>query len=188
MVGTIERVSAAAALGAGARKAKTCAASKGRAAKVAGAMLCALLAVGCASTGEEVAPDVRAGGGGAGSPLEQRSAEYFRVSVGDRIFFATDSSNLTPSARTVLQRQAQWLKENGSVAVRIEGHADERGTREYNLALGARRADAVVTFLASQGVDRRRLEPVSFGKERPVATCSRADCWSRNRRSVTVPR
>lgn len=122
-----------------------------------------------------------------GANLDRRSVEYFQVAVGDRVYFATDRTDLTPEAQAVLQRQAEWLRQNPSVQVRIEGHADERGTREYNLALGARRAEAVSNYLSSLGIDRRRIQPVSFGKERPVETCSQDACWAKNRRSVTAP-
>lgn len=122
-----------------------------------------------------------------GANLARDSVEYFQVAVGDRIYFATDRSDLTSEAQAVLQRQAEWLKQNPNVQVRIEGHADERGTREYNLALGARRAEAVSNYLSSLGIERRRLQPVSFGKERPVETCSQDACWAKNRRSVTSP-
>lgn len=122
-----------------------------------------------------------------GANLDKRSVEYFQVAVGDRIYFATDRTDLTPEAQAVLQRQAEWLRQNPSIQVRIEGHADERGTREYNLALGARRAESVSNYLASLGINRKRLQPVSFGKERPVETCSQDACWAKNRRSVTSP-
>ncbi|MEL7174347.1 MAG: OmpA family protein, partial [Pseudomonadota bacterium] len=89
-------------------------------------------------------------------------------------------------AQDVLVQQAQWLANNPGVSATIEGHADERGTRDYNLALGARRASAVRSFLASQGVDSSRLRTVTFGKERPISTCSNESCWSENRRGVTV--
>ena len=114
------------------------------------------------------------------------SIEYFQVSVGDRVFFETDRSDLTPEARAILDRQAQWLQLNPNTRVVVEGHADERGTREYNLALGARRANAVRSYLASKGVPATRMRAVSFGRERPVEICSRPECWAKNRRSVTV--
>ena len=108
--------------------------------------------------------------------------------VGDRVFFQTDQSNLDGSARATLRNQAQWLSQNSSVNLIIEGHADERGTREYNLALGARRANAVRDFLISEGVNGSRLQTISFGKERPVSLCSEEACWSKNRRSVATIR
>lgn len=114
------------------------------------------------------------------------SQQDFTVNVGDRVFFETDSSILTPQARSTLQRQAQWLLRYPNYPVTLEGHADERGTREYNLALGARRAAATRDFLASQGVPASRIRTISFGKERPVAVCNDISCWSQNRRAVTV--
>lgn len=114
------------------------------------------------------------------------SQQDFTVNVGDRVFFETDSSILTPVARTTLTKQAQWLLRYPNYPITVEGHADERGTREYNLALGARRAAASRDFLASQGVPVSRIRTISFGKERPVAVCNDISCWSQNRRSVTL--
>lgn len=114
------------------------------------------------------------------------SQQDFTVNVGDRVFFETDSSILTPQARATLTKQAQWLVRYPNYPVTVEGHADERGTREYNLALGARRAAATRDFLASQGVPTSRMRTISFGKERPVAVCNDISCWSQNRRAVTV--
>jgi peptidoglycan-associated lipoprotein len=106
--------------------------------------------------------------------------------VGDRILFAVDQSTLSPEAQTVLAGQAQWLTSNPEFTALIEGHADEQGTREYNLALGARRAAAVREYLISQGVAESRLRTISYGKERPLQVCSTEACYSQNRRSVTV--
>lgn len=114
--------------------------------------------------------------------------QYLVENVGDRVFFATDQSNLDGSARATLRNQAAWLKQNAAVRLTIEGHADERGTREYNLALGARRANAVRDFLISEGVSGGRLQTISYGKERPVSLCSEESCWSKNRRSVATIR
>lgn len=122
-------------------------------------------------------------GPGGGAPGSQQE---FLVSVGDRVFFETDSSNLTPTASATLDKQAQWLNQYKNYRIMIEGHADERGTREYNIALGARRASIVVNYLTSKGVDSRRITSKSFGKERPVAICNDISCWSQNRRAVTV--
>ena len=108
------------------------------------------------------------------------------VNVGDRVFFYTDRSDLNSSARATLDRQAAWLKLHPANRVTLEGHADERGTREYNLALGARRANAAKSYLVSLGVDPSRIATISYGKERPVALCSDESCWSQNRRTVTV--
>ena len=112
--------------------------------------------------------------------------EYFNVSVGDRVFFDTDSAAIDAVAHDTLTRQAAWLAANPAVTVTIEGHADERGTRDYNLALGARRAQSARDFLLTQGVPASRLRTVSYGKERPVALGSDAGSWAQNRRAVTV--
>ena len=114
------------------------------------------------------------------------SAQDLQVNVGDRVFFTVDSSTLTPPTRATLDRQAQWLGQYGQYAFTVEGHADERGTREYNLALGARRANTVRDYLISRGVAASRMRTISYGKERPVAVCNDISCWSQNRRAVTV--
>lgn len=120
---------------------------------------------------------------GAGTPGSQQE---FLVSVGDRVFFDTDSSVISPEGQATLDKQAAWLARYPQYRVLIEGHADERGTREYNIALGARRASAVVNYLISRGVSQTRLSSKSYGKERPVAVCNDISCWSQNRRAVTV--
>jgi len=114
------------------------------------------------------------------------SQQDFVVNVGDRVFFETDSSELTPQSRSTLDKQAQWLQQYGNYAFTIEGHADERGTREYNIALGARRAQTVRDYLAARGIQASRMRTISYGKERPVAVCNDISCWSQNRRAVTV--
>ena len=114
------------------------------------------------------------------------SAEDLRVNVGDTVHFGYNEYNVQDNDKAVLGRQAQWLAKYPSVRVSVEGHADERGTREYNLALGARRANAVKEYLVSQGVSAARVETVSYGKERPVCTESNEACWAQNRRGVTV--
>jgi peptidoglycan-associated lipoprotein len=114
------------------------------------------------------------------------SQQDFVVNVGDRVFFESDSTELTPQSIATLEKQAQWLRSYNQYAFLIEGHADERGTREYNIALGARRAQAVRDYLASRGVQGNRMRTISFGKERPVAVCNDISCWSQNRRAVTV--
>jgi len=108
------------------------------------------------------------------------------VNVGDRVFFGTNRSDIASAARATLQRQAAWLKLYPALSVTVEGHADERGTRDFNLALGARRANAAKSYLVSLGVDPARVRTISYGKERPVALCSNESCWSQNRRAVTV--
>lgn len=141
----------------------------------------------CAPTGT---PTARSTAPVAPVAASQPSAEtqYLVENVGDRVFFATDQSNLDGSARATLRNQAAWLKQNADIRLTIEGHADERGTREYNLALGARRANAVRDFLISEGVSGGRLQTISYGKERPVSLCSEESCWSKNRRSVATIR
>ncbi|SKA14400.1 peptidoglycan-associated lipoprotein Pal [Consotaella salsifontis] len=158
-------------------------------------MLAAILAVsGCASK-KGALPDNAAGLGlggaganGVGGPgsVTPGSTQDFTVNVGDRIFFVTDSSQISSEAQQILNRQAQWLNQFPRYAITIEGHADERGTREYNLALGARRAAATMEYLASRGVAANRMKTISYGKERPVAVCDDISCWSQNRRAVTV--
>ena len=114
------------------------------------------------------------------------SVAYFQQTVGDRVFFEVDQSTLNDVAQATLREQAGFLLTNVEYTAIIEGHADERGTREYNLALGARRASAVQDFLVSQGVAPNRLRTVTYGKERPIEVCSNESCYSQNRRSVTV--
>ncbi|MGX1309618.1 peptidoglycan-associated lipoprotein [Amorphus suaedae] len=114
------------------------------------------------------------------------SAQDFVVNVGDRVYFAVDQTDLSSTAQATLDKQAQWLQRYAKYTITIEGHADERGTREYNLALGARRASSVRAFLASRGVAPNRMRTISYGKERPVAVCDNESCWSQNRRAVTV--
>jgi peptidoglycan-associated lipoprotein len=121
--------------------------------------------------------------GGSASPGSQQD---FVVNVGDRVFFESDSSELTSQSIATLEKQAQWLQVYNQYTFTIEGHADERGTREYNIALGARRAQTVRDYLASRGVQSQRMRTISYGKERPVAVCNDISCWSQNRRAVTV--
>jgi peptidoglycan-associated lipoprotein len=126
------------------------------------------------------------GSGALGDPNNPTSVAYFNQKVGDRVFFLVDQSTLSDQARVTLQGQAQWLMANPGYAIIIEGHADEQGTREYNIALGARRASAVQNFLISQGIPANRMRTISYGKERPIAVCSTEECFGQNRRSVTV--
>jgi peptidoglycan-associated lipoprotein len=114
------------------------------------------------------------------------SQQDFVVNVGDRVFFDSDQTDLTPQAIATLEKQVQWLQAYPRYTFTIEGHADERGTREYNIALGARRAQSVRTFMTSRGIDASRMRTISYGKERPVAVCNDISCWSQNRRAVTV--
>ena len=112
--------------------------------------------------------------------------EYLATGVADRVFFATNKSTLTTAARDTLRKQAAWMRKNSDLTFVIEGHADERGTREYNLALGERRANAAKDYLMTYGVSSNRLSVISYGKERPVDSGSNPLAWSKNRRSVTV--
>ncbi len=123
---------------------------------------------------------------GLGDPNNPTSIAYFNQRVGDRVLFLVDQHTVNPEAAQVLTQQAQWLNANPHFAVIIEGHADEQGTREYNLSLGARRAASVQNFLIAQGVSANRLRTVSYGKERPIEVCSTSDCYAKNRRAVTV--
>lgn len=127
-----------------------------------------------------------AGGGGRMGAASPGTQEDLVVNVGDRVFFDFDQSDLKPEARATLDRQAAWLKKYGSVTVTIEGHCDERGTREYNLALGERRATAVKNYLVADGISSARVKTVSYGKERPAVLGSNEAAWAQNRRSVTV--
>ncbi len=151
-----------------------------RGAKLAAVVIAALAIASCAKQ-QQVDPNAMAAG--AAVPGSQQD---FVVNVGDRVFFETDSSELTPQARETLDKQAQWLNNYSRYAFTIEGHADERGTREYNIALGARRAQTVREYLVSRGVSVQRMHTISYGKERPVAVCDDISCWSQNRRAVTV--
>ncbi len=112
--------------------------------------------------------------------------EYLATGVKDRVFFATNKSTLTTASRDTLRKQAAWMRKQKKVSVSVEGHADERGTREYNLALGERRANAVKDYLMTYGLSGQRLSVISYGKERPVNSGSTPLAWSQNRRSVTV--
>jgi peptidoglycan-associated lipoprotein len=148
-----------------------------RTGRLAAAFAVALFLAACANT-----PDPNAAGGAA-TPGSQQD---FVVNVGDRVWFTVDSSDLTPEARGILDRQAQWLRQYNRYAIQLEGHADERGTREYNIALGARRAAATRDYLVSRGIESNRLRTISYGKERPVAVCDNDSCWNQNRRAVSV--
>lgn len=152
---------------------------------IIGAMAAALVLGGCA---KEQQPElgVNGGAGGRGGPVTPGTQRDFAVNVGDLVYFSSDSSDLTPEAQATLQKQARWLQQYAQYTVTVEGHADERGTREYNIALGARRAQAVRNFLAQQGIGAARLRTISYGKERPVAVCNDISCWSQNRRAQTV--
>ena len=149
-----------------------------RSAKFAAIVLGALAIAGCAKHEPE-----QAAMAGAAAPGSQQD---FIVNVGDRVFFDTDSSELSVQARATLDKQSLWLNQYSRYSFTIEGHADERGTREYNIALGARRAQTVREYLVSRGIAAQRMRTISYGKERPVAVCNDISCWSQNRRAVTV--
>ena len=156
-----------------------------RAVKFAAAIVLALGAAACSSNKDEMAGGA-AGGFGAGGAATPGTAQDFVVNVGDRVFFETDSTDLTPTAVATLDKQAQWLQRYPTYTFILEGHADERGTREYNFSLSARRAQVVRDYLISRGIPGNRFRTVSYGKERPVAVCNDISCWSQNRRAVTV--
>jgi peptidoglycan-associated lipoprotein len=127
------------------------------------------------------------GAGGGGSQVyDENSVGYFNQTVGDRVWFAVDQSTLSQEAIAILDKQADWLLARPQYSVLVEGHADEQGTREYNLALGARRAASVQNYLVSRGLSDARVKTITYGKERPIEICSDEACWSKNRRAVTV--
>jgi peptidoglycan-associated lipoprotein len=146
-------------------------------ARLVGALALALAIAACARTADTT---------GTIGTAQPGSQQDFVVNVGDRVFFESDRSELTAQSIATLEKQAQWLQNYSQYAFTIEGHADERGTREYNIALGARRAQTVRDYLASHGVNPQRMRTISYGKERPVAVCNDISCWSQNRRAVTV--
>jgi len=149
-----------------------------RGAKFVAIILATLAVAACAKKDDQSALN--------GASAVPGSQQDFVVNVGDRVFFDTDSSDLSDQARATLDKQAQWLGNYRQYSFTIEGHADERGTREYNIALGARRAETVRQYLISRGVAAARMRTISYGKERPVALCNDISCWSQNRRAVTV--
>ena len=153
----------------------------GRACAFAGAVLAAFALAACSKPQQP--REYGVGQLGAATPGSPRD---FAVNVGDVVHFQVDSSALSPEAQGILSRQAVWLNQYPQYTITIEGHADERGTREYNIALGARRAMAVKTYLAGKGVSAARMRTISYGKERPVAVCDDISCWSQNRRAQTI--
>ncbi len=149
-----------------------------RGVKFAAVVMATLAIAGCAKNADQ-----NGAMAGAAAPGSQQD---FVVNVGDRVFFQTNSSELTDQSRATLDKQAQWLANYNRYSFTVEGHADERGTREYNIALGARRAETVREYLISRGIPAQRMRTISYGKERPVALCNDISCWSQNRRVVTV--
>ena len=151
--------------------------------RIAAAVVMALAVAACSNTPK---PENELGGTSRNSPATPGSARDFAVNVGDIVYFSTDQVELSPEAKQTLTNQARWLQQYSQYTITIEGHADERGTREYNIGLGAKRAQNVRNFLAQNGVNASRIRTVSYGKERPVAVCNDISCWSQNRRAVTV--
>lgn len=154
-------------------------------------VLTLMLATACSKNGDGLfggggSDDGSGLNGGAGGAIDERSISFFNQNVGDTVLFPVDQSTLTPDALAILNGQAGWLNQNPEIQILIEGHADEQGTREYNIALGGRRAEAVRAYLISQGVLDARIRIRSYGKQRPLAVCSTEECWSKNRRAVTV--
>jgi peptidoglycan-associated lipoprotein len=160
--------------------------------KIALALACALSLAACSK--KNTAAGLNGGGLGAGDGAELSggaaqvpgSEADFAANVGDKVYFENDQSSLTAEGRETLLKQANWLQQYPQVSIQIEGHADERGTREYNISLSARRATTVRNFLISQGISKDRVSSIAYGKERPAANCDQEECWSQNRRAVTV--
>ena len=150
--------------------------------KIVLALACALALAGCS---KKNTPDLEANGG-VGQAAVPGSEQDFATNVGDRIYFLVDQTDLTPEGQETLRKQAAWLQQYPNVMIQVEGHADERGTREYNISLSARRATATREFLIANGVAANRISSIAYGKERPVALCDAEQCWSQNRRAVTV--
>ena len=145
-----------------------------------------MLVAACSTTSEDSAATTGTGATSSVSGPKMGSQEDLVVNVGDRVFFDFDRYNLKPDARRTLEKQAVWLKKHPSAGITLEGHADERGTREYNLALGERRANSAKDYLMTYGISSDRISVLSYGKERPVDAGSNPLAWSKNRRSVTV--
>ena len=161
-------------------------------------LLSCVLALGACSKKSTTSledPAANGGGGGGESSIQSDGVDVaalpgsekdFQTNAGDRVYFLVDQSVLTEEAKTTLRAQAAWLRKYEDVEAQVAGHSDERGTREYNIALSARRATAARNFLIAQGVAANRISSIAFGKERPAALCDAEECWSQNRRSVTV--
>ena len=149
----------------------------------AGIMVLLVAGLALGACAKQATDSLASSANGVATPGSQQD---FVVNVGDRVFFESDQTELSPQAIATLEKQAQWLQTYNRYSFTIEGHADERGTREYNIALGARRAQSVRSYLSSRGIDPNRMRTISYGKERPVAVCNDISCWSQNRRAVTV--
>ncbi len=160
--------------------------------RTAALMSCFLALAACS---KKAKPDLDAGLGadgggsgldsGAGSAAPGSQAD-FQTNVGDRVYFLVDQTDLTSEGREILSRQAEWLQQYPDVIIQVEGHADERGTREYNIGLSKKRATNTRNYLISQGVKGNRVASIAFGKEKPAQLCDAEECWSQNRRGVTV--
>ncbi|RFB75718.1 peptidoglycan-associated lipoprotein Pal [Methylovirgula sp. 4M-Z18] len=159
--------------------------SGGHSLKLALALIVALGVSACSKDPNADMANGANGAYGAGAAVPG-SVKDFEVNVGDRVFFDTDQTELSSTAQATLDKQASWLTKYGRYTFTVEGHADERGTREYNFGLGQRRAENTRDYLVSRGIDASRIKIISYGKERPVATCDDISCWSQNRRAVTV--
>jgi peptidoglycan-associated lipoprotein len=158
-------------------------------ARIIGLLGVLLMLAACSSTPPEPPPGPTGppGGPGLGSrSVVPGSQQDLEASAGDRVFFAFDRADISPEARQILARQADWLRRYPNVTVTIEGHCDERGTREYNLALGERRAQAAKNVLVASGISASRISTISYGKERPAVVGSSEDSYAQNRRAVTV--
>jgi len=151
-----------------------------------GVLVAAVLTAAACTNARDLDSGSGPGAAGAGGISNPASPVYFQQAVGDRVLFLVDQSSLTEEAKLTLNGQAEWLTNNADYTATVEGHADEQGTREYNLALGARRANEVRDYLISRGVAGNRLSVVSYGKERPLEICSEESCYAKNRRAVTV--
>ena len=159
--------------------------SSGRGLKLVFALTAALSMAACSKNPDDA--NALGGLGGAGSGLATPGSQQdFISNVGDRVLFETDSTELTSVGQATLDKQARWLQQYSRYTFTMEGHADERGTREYNFALGARRSETAKKYLIATGVAASRMRTISYGKERPVAVCDDISCWSQNRRAVTV--
>jgi peptidoglycan-associated lipoprotein len=155
--------------------------------RFAAAIAVALTVAACEAKKEDMDSTLAGGANGKGGPpATPGSARDFSQNVGDIVYFSSDSTDLTPEAQQTLAKQARWLQQYSQYTITVEGHADERGTREYNIALGARRATSARDFLAKNGIQAQRVRTLSYGKERPVAVCNDISCWSQNRRAQTV--
>jgi peptidoglycan-associated lipoprotein len=157
-------------------------------ARIIGLLGALLMLAACSSTPPEPPPGPPGPPGGVGGSrsIVPGSQQDLEASAGDRVFFAFDRSDISPEARQILTRQADWLRRYHNVTVTIEGHCDERGTREYNLALGERRAQAVKNVLVASGISASRVSTISYGKERPAVVGSSEESYAQNRRAVTV--